>query len=136
MKVFLSYSSEDREIAQELASKLSKAGLDTWDPAEALFPGDNWALRIGEALEESDAMVVLISPTSVKSEHVQHEIQYALGAARYKGRLIPVVVKPTKDMPWILKKFPTVQIGKDIVEAVRQIARHIKHGFDLAPATS
>src|SRR2546426_7526737 len=112
MRVFLSYSNDDREVARKLASHLAKAGLETWDPAEALFPGDNWALRIGEALREADAMVVLISPKSVKSEQVQHEIQYALGAPHYKGRLIPVVIKPTKDMPWILKKFPTVQIGK------------------------
>lgn len=136
MKVFLSYSSEDREVAKELASRLAKAGLGTWDPAEALFPGDNWALRIGKALAESDAMVVLISPQSVKSEWVQHELQYALSAPRYKGRVIPVVVKPTKDIPWILKRFPIVQIGRDFGEAVRQIADHIKHGFDLTPATA
>lgn len=136
MKVFLSYSDEDRDVARELASHLAKAGLDTWDPAEALFPGDNWALRIGEELQKADAMVVLISPDSVKSERVQHEIQYALGAPHFKGRLIPVLVRPTKDMPWILKKFPSVQIGKNFVQAVREIAGHLKHGFRLSPAAA
>ncbi len=64
MKVFLSYSAEDREVAKDLATQLANAGLETWDPAEALFPGDNWALRIGKALEEADAMIVLVSPKS------------------------------------------------------------------------
>ena len=133
-KVFLSYSAEDSKVARALASSLAEAGFETWDPGEALFPGDNWALRIGQALQESDAMVVLVSPNSMKSEWVRQEIEYALGSARYKGRLLPVVLKPTKDMPWILKKFPSVKIGTNVEEAARQIAQHLKHGFELAPA--
>ena len=136
MKVFLSYSAEDRELAKKLASQLAQAGFDTWDPAEARFPGDNWALRIGKALQESEAMVVLVSPKSMKSSSVRQEVEYAIGSSRYKGRLIPVVVKPTKDIHWILKRFPTVQIGGDLADAVRQIASHIKHGFELTPANT
>jgi TIR domain len=51
MKVFLSYSQEDSELAKALADRLANAGFNLWDPAEALFPGDNWALRIGQALQ-------------------------------------------------------------------------------------
>ncbi len=136
MKVFVSHSAEDREVAKELASGLANAGFKTWDPAEALFPGDNWASEIGKALQESDAMVVLISPDSMKSDWVRHEVDYALGSARFKGRLIPVIVKPTKDIPWILKRFPLIQLGQDLPGAVRQITGYIKHGFELAPANS
>src|ERR1043166_1709315 len=128
MKVFLSYSQEDRDVAKKLVSELEKGGLEIWDPAEARFPGDNWALRIGKALQESDAMVVLVSPKSMRSQSVRQEGEFALGSSRYKGRLIPVVVKPTKDMIWILKRFPTVEIGKDFTEASREIADHIRHG--------
>ena len=112
MKVFVSYAPADREVAKELASHLAKADFEVWDPAETLFPGDNWALQTGKALQESSAMVVLISPRSMKSDVVRHEIDYALGSARFKGRLIPVIVKPTKEMPWILKKFPMVRLGE------------------------
>ena len=136
MKVFLSYSEEDREVAKQLSSQLAKSGFEVWDRAEALFPGDNWPLRIGEALQESNAMVVLISPKSMKSDWVRHEIDYALGSARYKGRLIPVVLKPTRGMPWILKKFPMVQLQQGLPKAIRQIAEYIRHGFELAPANS
>jgi hypothetical protein len=136
MKVFLSYSEKDSDVAKELAAQLEKAGFDTWDPAEVRFPGDNWALRIGKALQESEAMVVLISPDSMKSKTVRQEIDYALGSSRYKGRLIPVVVKPTKDSPWILKKLPSVSIGGNVPKAIGQIADYIKHGFELSPANS
>ena len=135
MKIFLSYSSEDRVIAERLALQLKKGGLDIWDPAEALFPGDNWALHIGNALQESDAMVVLVSPHSMKSQWVRQEFEFAMGSDRYKGRLIPVLVKPTKDMPWILKRFPMVKIGHDLTEAIRKISEHVKHGFELTPVS-
>jgi hypothetical protein len=135
-KVFLSYSPEDAKVARALASRLAEAGFETWDPAESLFPGDNWALRIGQALQESDAMVVLVSPNSMKSEFVRQELEYALGSARYKGRLVPVVLKPTKDMPWILKRFPSVRIGTNFEAAADQIAQHLKDGFELAPAAA
>ena len=132
-KVFLSYSSEDGEVAKKLGSRLAETGLEIWDPAESLFPGDNWALRIGRALEESDAMVVLVSPSSMKSESVRQELEYALGSARYKGRLLPVILKPAKDMPWILRKFPSIRIGSKIGETARRIAAQLKRGFGLVP---
>jgi|SRR5580704_14616355 hypothetical protein len=123
-------------MARELATHLEKAGFDTWDPADARFPGDNWALRIGKALQESEAMVVLISPDSMKSQTVRQEIDYALGSPQYKGRLIPVVVKATSEIPWILKKFPSVSIGGNVPKAIGEIAGYLKHGFQLTPANS
>src|SRR4051794_12261678 len=113
----MSYAPEDRESARALFPKLVEAGLEPWDPADALFPGDNWALQIGQALEHSHAMLILVSPHSMKSEWVRHELEYALASARYKGRLLPVIVKATNDMPWILKRFPSVRLGSNLAEA-------------------
>jgi hypothetical protein len=79
MRVFLSYTTADEDFAKQLGSHLSKRGCEVWDPSEQLFPGDNWSLKIGEALKQSKAMVVLLSPDSIKSEWVRREIEYAIG---------------------------------------------------------
>jgi len=134
MKVFLSYAQSDREVAKELVSHLEKAGHNVWFADDALFPGENWALEVGKALDESEAMVVLLSPQAMKSDWVRKEIEFALGARQYRGRLIPVMVKPTADIPWILKRLPIVRLGKHITGAVREIAEYIEHGFELTPA--
>ena len=134
MKVFLSYAESDREVAKEIASRLEEAGHVVWSADEALFPGENAALEAGKALKKSEAMVVLISPQAMKSSWVRREIEFALGASQYRGRLIPVMVKPTADIPWILKKLPIVRLGKHIAETSREIADYVKHGFELAPA--
>jgi hypothetical protein len=102
VRIFLSYAREDRDWAKELAVKLKKAGMEVWEPEVELFPGDNWALETGKALESSQAMVVLVSPAAAASETLQHEVSYALGSEKFSDKLIPVVVRPTRKMPWIL----------------------------------
>jgi len=136
MKVFLSHAESDREVGRKLAARLQEAGHRVWFAEDKLFPGDNWALQTGKALEESEAMVVLISPQAMKSSWVLREIEFALGMPQYRGRLIPVIIKPTAEMPWILKKFPMVRIGPRIDEASREINEYIRHGFELTPAVA
>lgn len=133
-RVFVSYDNADLAVARQVAKQLEDAGHKVWFAEDSVFPGDNWAQLVGKALDKSDAMVVLISPASMKSDWVRREIDFALSSPRYRGRLIPVIVRPTSDIPWILKRFPKVHIGKHIAEAGRKIADYVQDGFELAPA--
>jgi hypothetical protein len=121
MNVFLSYSEADRKWAEQLRSGLSEAGLEVWNPARDLVPGSNWHLELGKALERSEAMIVLLSPSAVKSSSVLAEIEYALGAAQFRGRLISVLLRPTEEVPWILHNLPFIRATKDIPETVQRI---------------
>ena len=115
MQVFISHSSKDTLAARQLAQRLSEAGLRVWIPEDEILPGDNWAKKVGEALEKSDLMVVLVTPHAFESEWLKEEIQYALTAEHYKGRLIPVFLGPAgeipSNLPWILRKMNPVQIN-------------------------
>src|SRR5271163_4013871 len=79
MQIFLSYAGSDKAYAKSLASQLQKRGFSVWSPRDEVLPGDNVWLQTGEALKKSRAMIVLLSPDSVRSEHVRREIEYALG---------------------------------------------------------
>ena len=94
MQVFLSYENTDKEFASALSSELERRGLSVWLDKRNLLPGDNWSLEIGKALAKSQAMVVLISPESMRSNQVRQEIEYALGNSNYEHRLFPVEVRP------------------------------------------
>ncbi|MGA2510336.1 MAG: toll/interleukin-1 receptor domain-containing protein [Candidatus Acidiferrales bacterium] len=129
MQVFLSYARSDEAFAKALSSQLSKRGLSVWSANQEVLPGDNPWLRVGEALKKSKAMVVLVSPDSMRSEHVRREIEYALGDPNYEGRVFPVQIRPTDDVPWILQKFRTfdakqgaADVGHFIAEALKQVA--------------
>jgi hypothetical protein len=133
MKVFLSYALPDQRWAHKLGSRLEVAGLDVWDPEREILPGDNWGVKLGEALARSDAMVVLISPDAIGSRAVRNEIEFALGSARFSGRLIPVVVRPTRKIPWILKELPLVHLKeRGPAEVADQIAGLLKKGQAVA----
>lgn len=126
MTVFLSYAREDTKVAGVLRAGLSKAGFEAWDPAERLMPGDNWALQLGKALQKADAMVVLLSPAAIASAHVQREIDYALGDERFKGRLLPVVVRSVKEIPWILEKLNLLRIESDPERESRRVVAALR----------
>ncbi len=116
MKVFLSHSHADAPLAAKVKSALRTRGLDVWDPDVQLFPGDNWAAKIAQALEQSQAMVVLLTPQADQSKHVMREIEYALGAKNYSHRLIPVVVGdrsriPEHEIPWIVRHLPWLRLN-------------------------
>jgi hypothetical protein len=129
MQVFLSYSNADEDFAKALSTQLTKRGLSVWTSDYEVLPGDNVWLRIGEALKNSKAMVVLVSPDSMRSEYVRHEIEYALGDPNYEGRVFPVEVRPTPDIPWILRRFKTfdgrqsaAKVSESIAHALKQVA--------------
>ncbi len=113
MKVFLSHSHADAPLAARVSEALQRSGFEVWDSDFNLLPGDNWAAEVGRALEESEAMVVLLTPAAADSPYVKRDIEYALGAKNYSNRLIPVVVGdpgriPAKEIPWIVRRMPWV----------------------------
>jgi hypothetical protein len=127
-RVFLSYAHKDEKLAHAIAEDLRAAGFAVWDPIAKLQPGENWALEVGKALRDAEAMVVLLSPAALGSEHVKRDIEYALGDVRFKGRLLPVVIRPVKEIPWILETLQVLRIEADpergrrrVVEVLRRI---------------
>ena len=129
MQVYLSYENADKEFASALSNELERRGLSVWLDKRNLLPGDNWSLEIGKALAKSQAMVVLISPESMRSNQVRQEIEYALGNSNYEHRLFPVEVRPTTDVPYILSKFrilkgtqSAAKISQTIADALGQVA--------------
>jgi hypothetical protein len=114
MKVFISHDSTDAKLAKRIADALKKAGFQTWDEKQ-IFPGENWAESLAKALQESDAMVVLLTPNSVHSSNIQHEIGYALGKQDYKDKVFSVIAASDEqlsltEIPWILKKLKVIRV--------------------------
>lgn len=122
MKVFLSYSHRDKPLAMRVADALGSAGADVWAADHHIFPGDNWAEEIGRGLEACDAMVVLVTPDSMESPWVRHDIQFALGQTQYQDRLVPVFVGGTADLaeiPPILRQLDGIVVeNPDDIDAL------------------
>jgi hypothetical protein len=132
MKVFISYTRKDGEIAQRLVQQLKDAGFEAWDDRE-IMPGDNWAEKISQALKESQAMVVLISAAALNSEWVRREIEFALGTKKYSGKPIPVFIGrrddiPKSKLPWILRRLNGVELKEQAEdESLKEVVNALSH---------
>ncbi|HEX2908496.1 MAG TPA: TIR domain-containing protein [Phototrophicaceae bacterium] len=75
--VFISYSHEDRFIAETLAQRLPKVGYRPWVDFEGIRGGDQWKHSIDYALDHSAVFLILLTPESVTSHWVKYEISRA-----------------------------------------------------------
>ena len=121
MEVFVSYAQQDTPIARAVARGLSDEGYKVALAEDELAPGDNWALKLGEALERSRALVVLLSPDAVKSDHVRREIEFALTSPQFAHRIFPVMIRPTQRVPWILRTLNMLVTGPNPSEVRKAV---------------
>jgi hypothetical protein len=85
--VLISYSRHDRNIAKDLAEKVSALGYSVWWDAD-LVGGSQFRKSIEEEISNARAVLVIWSENSVHSEYVEAEAN----AARESRKLIPVRV--------------------------------------------
>lgn len=77
MGVFISHVAEDTAVALELAFLLEQAGFSSWCYELDSIPGVSHIQQTLQAIEESEAFVMLISPDCVQSHEVTTELTRA-----------------------------------------------------------
>ncbi len=78
--IFISYNHEDSDFADALIGKIEKEGLTTWVDNDRINAGEDWRLTIDQAIKDSFALIVIMSPTAKASEYVTYEWAFAWGA--------------------------------------------------------
>ncbi len=89
--IFISYSSKDREKAEQLTELLGSAGLSVWIDQAGIEVATSWSGEIVDAIEECKAFIVLLSPNSIESVNVVKEV--SLAAERGK-KILPLDLEP------------------------------------------
>jgi hypothetical protein len=133
-EVFLSHSSSDARFTARLANVLAAYGLETFLSKRHIAGAQQWHDEIGAALKRCDWFVLILSPHSVRSQWVKHELIYALQANRYKGRILPILYRtcdPDK-LSWTLSAFQRIDFRTDFHEGCRQVLNIWK--IDYSPA--
>jgi hypothetical protein len=89
--VFISYASEDRDIAQELAHAIGASGRSVWWDRK-IIAGQAFDQVIEKELDTAKSVVVLWSKHSIASEWVKNEA----AVASERGVLIPALIEDVK----------------------------------------
>jgi hypothetical protein len=141
-RVFLSYSSAQREEAKAIAMALRNARFDVFFDASELPPGGDYNARIGAAMRKADAVVFLLTPEFVR-EGAYTRTELAISEKQWPspvGRVLPVVLKQTdlSGIPTYLKSVtllePAGNAPAEIVQAVLRLRTWSQRGRWAAAA--
>lgn len=130
--LFVSYAREDFEIVSKVISLLKEQGINTWSD-ELLQPGQNWEVKIFEALSNAAGLLVFVSEKSLSSNWIRKELSEAL--KNQEKLIIPVVIDSTANVPEELRQFQWLDISevknkKELRDYTVRIAHTIEKNFN------
>ncbi len=123
--IYISHSSQDKDLANEISRKLSEKGHQISIDYASLTPGDHWRTSLEMALESSDVFISLLTENSVGSQYVMTELGNAR-ALRRRTLVIPFIYGSI-GIPDVVRDIQGVFVTsrEEITEAVDQIDRAI-----------
>ena len=130
MRVFLSYASEDRPIAEQIQLALAGDKNKVFFDSQSLVPGGDYNAHILKAIKDSDAFIFLISKYSIeKGCYCLTELNFARGKWPHpKDRVIPVMLSHVEfeQIPNYLRAVTVYQPEGNIPAEVLSIVLNIK----------
>ena len=80
--VFISYPSEDKNVADAACAALEAGGIRCWIAPRDVSPGVDWAAAIVDAIEQCRVMVLIFSGHANRSKQIHREVQRACDAGK------------------------------------------------------
>jgi adenylate cyclase len=91
--IFISYSSKDREQAEQLTELLASAGLSVWIDQSGIEAAESWSESIVDAIDSCKAFIVMLSPASILSNNVVKEVSLA---SEKRKNILPLDLEPVE----------------------------------------
>jgi tetratricopeptide (TPR) repeat protein len=124
--IFLSYASEDRQIAREIYQALRRAKINIWFDEVELRVGEAPGRALEEAIAAADGMLLLIGGEAALRKSQQKEIRSALNRALHDEhfRILLVLISNSdpESLPPALQKYPRLDL-RDVQQRSGQLAR-------------
>ncbi len=79
--VFISYATDTKPEAEELARALERHGIQAWADFKDLRPGQRWQEEIERAVESADLFLILVGRHSSATPRLEAEWRAALANA-------------------------------------------------------
>src|SRR6516162_3706376 len=95
LRVFISYSRDDLDFADQLADALNACGFKCLIDRHGISGGEDWKRRLGNLVTEADTVVFVLSPSSARSPICDWEVEEA---ARLNKRILPIVCRPLESV--------------------------------------
>ena len=93
---FISHCYDDGDFAELLKLRIEQNGYTAWIDIERLGIGVDWRQEIDQAIKDSSALIVVMTPKARESEYVTYEWAFAWGVG---VKVIPIMLKQTQLHP-------------------------------------
>lgn len=131
-RAFLSFTWDDRKLAERIATSLQTNGIDTWWAEWCISAGDSLRQKIDEGLGDCTHFLVLLTPNSISKPWVNQEMDAGLvRKLNSKCKFIPVRYKlQPSALPPLLSGMlaPEIKADEDITQLINDI-----HGINRKP---
>ena len=124
--VFISYSTKDSDIADQVYKRLKESGINCWYAYYEIKGGDDYADEIVVAIRNCSAFVVIASPNSNSSPHVSSEISLAFGN---KKKIIPFRIQSyelSNANEYFFQHSQWITANGNINDALNQLIKAVK----------
>jgi TolB-like protein len=132
--VFISYASQDAPVANTMVDALEKLGIKCWIAPRDVRPGTVYADAIVGAINESKALVLVLSANAMPSAHVGREVERA---ASKRKQLIAFRVDNTplsRELEYFLSNSQWIDAPKlGIPAALTTLAEAVRQGSAASP---
>jgi TPR repeat protein len=91
LRVFISYSRDDLDFADQLTAALDFSGFECFIDREGISGGEEWKRSLGGLISEADTVVFVLTPNSARSPICDWEVEEA---TRLSKRILPIVCRP------------------------------------------
>jgi hypothetical protein len=99
-RVFLSYSSQDRETVSAIATAYKMAGVEHFWDRSSLKSGEEWHPRLRREIDRADLFHLCWSKSAAQSEWVAKETEHALTRRRKHSGKPDITVQMLDGPPW------------------------------------
>jgi TolB-like protein/lipoprotein NlpI len=126
--IFVSYASQDVELADALVRTLEEQGFRCWIAPRDVDPGTLYADAIIAAINQSKAFVLILSESAVVSGHVGKELERA--SSKRKPVLALRIDKTplTRTFEYFLSESQWIEVGiSGVSVALAKVAAAIRH---------
>lgn len=124
--VFISYSSKDTEIVNEVVNMLETSGISYWKAPEMIPAGSNYAKEIPRVICECNIFLLIISEDSQHSIWVEKEIDFAINNRKVIVPLKLTEGKLTDMFSFYLNNIQMVNYNGNLKKALKVLRTRIE----------
>jgi len=129
--LFISYATEDAQLAEWLTLKLTSFGYKVWCDRFELLGGERFPRDIDKAIKEKTfRLLAILSKASLEKENPTKERTLALniGRERKTDFLIPLKAEPLSatDLNWMLSDITYISFHESLTDGLTQLLKKLE----------